>query len=1117
MRTLLSTTLVTFLVASGVGCLSEDSGFGRRCIASGECPAGDVCVDDRCVPARRAGDRGESCAAPLAMVQPDEGATLAVGEASLAGAGLDFEGSCGGGEVDVVFAFTLHAPAGLRIRAEADPKADARVSLRPLDEDRCAIELADGCGEDGELLYARADEGTWAVVVHGTPSAALDPVVRVTVERLDCPLGYLPFDEGHCAGFREVAPPGIPRSGARLSTLPDGRGILTGGIEADGVAAAAGEVFEPASETWSYVAFRSRRPTHSPVLLGDRFLVLGGGAMPEILDHEPGGADDITRIDYDLLVPGVDDFDDNDLEMGVGFPSGKLVIVVDDDTLLMEIDTPVYRCSNDLDCVAYGTAICATRLDPSGVPLPDGFCLCEAGPCEAPSVLRTRVGVLGTEPRGAASAQSAMIAANRDDAELVLLHNGDQIFEMDVSAQFWRSIALEGTPRRAVGMDAIPNGAIVTGGNAGGSATSRVERVHTATRDVEPLTAMRVARIGHGHTRLLDGRILVVGGSDASGAHASAELVDPDQRQVPKLPQLPMALENATASTLVNGRVLIVGNEAGDLLMRHAMVFEIVAPDFRAPELSATALCGPLVSLEVPTAADESGALSTRETTAGERDRFRESSCGSDDDTIGPERLFTFEIFEPASVHATTHQERTTVVLWRGACEDREVLGCVTTGTAFDLAEAPTLPAGRYTMAVEAHQSYYDASGLVFDLVTYKGEPRPCELGPEDPDDDSAGGARRMEPSFPPYDMWDASDMIQHGTQCAGDDDHVLVEVWSAESHLSLDSTSLRLATLAPAIIDDQASLAAGEPVFSFGPAVALGRGKAAPGLYALRLVVGEDDPLRHHWTVHQTTGHCVPDDGDSLAPVLDDERYAPSRPRFNSGERAWRCVTSPEDVDVSLFPLPAGSDSAIQLLDGYATTGEVFAVEGPDAPLGNRLGELVAVGASLGLPAGVSPWVAVVTRTDHPFGEVYALELITSLPGDSCFNALSFSDSGTLAIDSTPYANDLTPEILGDCTSYAAFGDDVVGALELNDGDRLDASLDPIDGNDDVSLYLLNTCEPVSSACVSGADEGGAGATESVSWVHAGAPATYYLVADGYDEAPFAATLSWSVTRAGP
>jgi len=316
---------------------------------------------------------------------------------------------------------------------------------------------------------------------------------------------------------------------------------------------------------------------------------------------------------------------------------------------------------------------------------------------------------------------------------------------------------------------------------------------------------------------------------------------------------------------------------------------------------------------------------------------------------------------------------------------------------------------------------------------------------------------------------------------------------------------------------DDQASLAAGKPVFSFGPAVALGRGKAAPGLYALRLVVGEDDPLRHHWTVHQTTGHCVPDDGDSLASVLDDEHYPANRPRFNAGEPVWRCATSPRDVDVSLFPLPAGGDAAIQLLEGYTTTGEVFAVEGPDAPLGSRLGELVARGGSVGLPAGVSPWVAVVTRTDHVYGEVYALEFTTSLPGDSCFNALGFADSGTLAIDSTPYSNDLTPEILGDCTGYAAFGDDVVGAIELRDGDRLDASLFPSDGSDDVSLYLLNTCAPVSSACVSGADEGGAGATESVSFAHAGAPTTYYLVADGYDAAPFAATLSWTVTRTGP
>lgn len=1108
--------LAALLCTSAAGCLSADSGFGRRCATSGECPDGDVCVDDRCVPARRAGDRGESCAAPVAMTQPLEGSLLAVGEASLAGAVLDLEGSCGGGDVDVVFAFSLQEPAGLRIRVEADPKADARVSLHPLDQDSCATELEDGCGEDGELLVARAEARAWALVVHGNPAEALDPVVRVTVERLDCPLGYLPFDEGRCAGFREVAPPGIPRRGARLSTLTDGRAILTGGLEADGVAAAAGEVFEPASETWSYVPFRHRRPTHSPLLLGEHFMVLGSAYTPELLEHQPGGGDSVRSISYDMFTPGMDAFEDDDLEMGIGLPSGKLVVLVDDNSLLMEVDTPVYRCSNDLACVGYGTAICATRLDPMGRPLADGFCLCEDGPCKAPPVLRTQPPLLGAEPTGAATARSAIIAANRDDAELVLVHNGDELFELDVSAQFWRSVTLADPPRRAVGMDPIENGAIVSGGNEGGSATARVERVHTATRSVEALTPMRVARIGHGHARLGDERILVVGGSDASGAHQSAELIDPEQRVQPKVPPLPMALETATATALVDGRVLIVGSEPGDLLMRRALVFEIVAPDFRAPVIVTAALCGPSVPLDVPSADDASGAGSTRETTEGERDRFREDSCGSEYDTIGPERLFSFELESPASFHATTRQERTTLVLWRGGCEDREVLGCVTTGTEYAPFEAPTLPAGRYTLAVEAHESYFDATGVVFELRSYQSAPRPCELGTEDPDDDSEGGARQLEVAAPPYDLGDASDLVQSGTLCAGDVDHLLVEVWSEASYLRLQNASLRHASLAPAIIDDESSLAAGEPVFGFGPAEPLGRGQPEPGIYLLRLALGEDDPLRHDWSVYQSTEHCVPDEADSLAPVLDDENHAPSRPQFAAGEPVWRCATSPEDVDVSLFALPPGSDSAVQLVDGYSTTAEVYAVEGPDAPLGARLGEMPAVGGSVGLPAGISPWVAVVTRTTREVGDVYALELTSSLPGDSCFNALSFADSGSLAIDSTPYANDLTPEILGDCTSYGAFGDDVVGALQLNDGDRIDASLDPNNGSDDVSLYLLNTCEPVISACVAGADEGGSGVTETISHTHSGAASTYFLVADGYDPEPFSATLSWTVTRAG-
>lgn len=1100
--------MIALVSICGPGCLSADSGFGRHCAASSECADGDLCVDDRCVPARRAGDVGESCAAPLPLVPGDGAPVLASGAAALAGAQADYEARCAGG-ADVVFSFSLDRPAGLRVRADSD--VAVALSLHPLADGVCDVARPDDCAVGSELLVARAEAGSYALIVHGEGTG--DDVVRVTVERLDCPLGYLPYGDGRCAGFREVAQNGIPRSGAKVSTLPDGRGILTGGLEADGVPASNGEIFELASETWSYVAFRERRQSHSPVLLGEHFLVLGGGLPPELLDSTPGHGDVVTDLDYAGGVAIAGSIDEDSSEIAVGLASGVLLLVVDDSSWLMKVKTLPILCQNNLGCLGYGAAVCVNQLDTFGRPLPDGFCLCEYGTCVGPPVLVDLPSAGGDAPLGAASAGNPLVATTRDEAEVVLLHNGDAVHELDVGSRFWRRIDV--SDRQAVALDSIPNGAIVSGGREGGRASSMVERIDSATRAAHVLTGLREARIDHAHAVLPDGRILIAGGSGNGGALPTAELIDPAEGDTPLLPRLPVPLAHAVATTLGDGRVLIVGAEGEDPLMRRAFVFEVVAPDFAPPVPDADALCGAVVPLPEPIATNEETAEMTYETTVGERDRFRDTSCGSVPETIGPERIFSFELAEPRSFHARTDQTYTSLALWSGECQEHSSLGCVTTGETAAPLEAPTLDAGRYMLVVEAHEGYGDATGMQFGLRVWTGEPSQCPAGDEDPLDDTADGARTLDVSGPSIFPEVAPSEAQTGKLCRGDVDHLIINLWSEQSELMLDNAAQSHTTLAPALFDDAASLAAGEPVFHFGEPMPFGRGSAPPGIYLLRMTLADDDPLLHHWRVRHYPVNCVPDDVDSLAAVLDDGQNPVRRTELPTGELLERCLTSPVDVDVAIVEVPPDIDTSIVLEDGSDAIAELFTLEAPDAPLGAPIGTPFIVGTSMGIPAGVSPWVAVRVTSARLIGETYSLGCLRAEPGDTCFNALPFADSGTLSYQGAIYSNDLSPEILGDCTGYAAFGDDLVGTVTLADGDRISASLAPVD-DADASLYLLTSCESVASSCAVGADEAGSSGTEYITWQHSGPAQSYFLVGDSYYPESYSAVLSWIVTRAG-
>ncbi len=292
------------------------------------------------------------------------------------------------------------------------------------------------------------------------------------------------------------------------------------------------------------------------------------------------------------------------------------------------------------------------------------------------------------------------------------------------------------------------------------------------------------------------------------------------------------------------------------------------------------------------------------------------------------------------------------------------------------------------------------------------------------------------------------------------------------------------------------------------------GRGTAPPGIYLLTLGIGEDDPLLHRWSMHHYPVNCRPDEADSLAPVLDDGQNLARRVLLPVGEPVLRCITSPSDTDVSIVRLPQNADATFSLAQSNQTSVQLYTLAGPDAPLGEPIGDPIVSGGRVILPLGTSSWVAAVATSPRSVGDLYSLTLSRSAQGDTCLNALPLADSGSMAYDSELFAPDLDPTSFGNCTGYGARGTDIVGAITLQNGDRIDATIDAVSASD-LSIYLLTSCA-AGPSCVTGTDDGFAGESESLSFTHNGPALSYFLVGDSYNADPYSAVLTWSVTRAG-
>ena len=125
----------------------------------------------------------------------------------------------------------------------------------------------------------------------------------------------------------------------------------------------------------------------------------------------------------------------------------------------------------------------------------------------------------------------------------------------------------------------------------------------------------------------------------------------------------------------------------------------------------------------------------------------------------------------------------------------------------------------------------------------------------------------------------------------------------------------------------------------------------------------------------------------------------------------------------------------------------------------------------------------------------------------DTCQTATLLTGSGGTVVgwleNATP---DYNAEALGDCTNWHSNGTDVVYAVNLSVGDRLDVE---VASDRDGSIMLFDTCPPPSgTGCIVGSDSG---EPEDFSYTATSA-GTYYIVVDSYTAVGEGFHMTWSV-----
>lgn len=1084
--------LLLVVVAAIVGgCLEPTSSFGARCVSVADCD-GLQCrsVDDsgpHCVPPRERGDAGERC--DNAIVARAGAGLAIVDDVVFFGSADDDADVCGNvGVPDVSLRFSLASDSGLRITVD---RPGVKVALRPITDGICGAVERFGCASTAEdALLQHVVAGDWELVVDGVVDDAGDvneAGVHVRVERLDCPLDSLPFDNDTCLGFTAQQTMLRARAGA-AGAIINGAALFVGGIGKDGEARAEVDRFDLESRTFSFADIDVARARPLVLVaestLGDAAFVFSNNdnRIGEIVSFN--FADD---SDFDVVAaePG---------EVYAVVPGPKPVVLAD-----IGIVTPVVRRPGCVfsNCL-FGESCVAQQ------------CVCDPNDGCTPRVQPSLAS------RGAGADFVAGIrGVSADDGRAIVVASalpgrGYRVF-VPALPDFLERRPVEQPPRadgraaerRSPGLVADGRFVWSFGGTfvADDAPSDIIELVDLAAESAEvldvrlPVPMARVEAV-----RLLDRYVVL---SDLDALTDEVTVFDLIDRRLVRSPSLPAPRRDATLLSGDGGVFFGGGFDKSDVASSDLLQLR-TSPRTAPPPPEPPSHCS---------ARDLLPNTPTLGSTAGQADRFRDPLCFFSG-LVGDEQ-WHLRLDESSNVRLRVEPRDSSVIGWHitvteGLCaEESVVVAC-----GFDSVDIPTLDAGDWFVSVESVASERFQQSLLqgrpYLISALIGAPDVCELDPADPADDVVTGARTLRDGF-------IQAVAPSGVLCAGDVEFVVFEYIGGGVDFGVPDSGVGIAA---AVLDTEAStpehLVAsgilGDPV----PLPAWEESDPPAGVYVARLGPFNDVAGSFSWEA-SLFNFCVADPFDSSVEAVDDATRL-TAPRLHSGESIDLSFCTISDRDVVVFEPVADRAISVSISRGTADFRvEPFDLDGPNA-LGAPLdAEIVVVDPEFGptlvrLPPRDAPFAVRISPVDT-FSDV-SVELNQPPPGDTCETALPLPASGAFSTPSREFADDINAGDIGDCTTFGSPGEDFVFFVDLERGDVFNATVHPTDDTD-VALYLLTDCPSGvfgEDLCAAGSDEGGNGDDDSIEFVNNGAANRFFFVVDSFSGNNYNVDVSWTI-----
>lgn len=1072
------------VVVVGGACPKPPGAFGAVCDDRDVCD-GLQCRDGRCVPPRAPGDAGEGCENAIAVDARAAPAAVVIDELVFFGKADDDADVCGSAGVpDVSLRFTLAEAVGLTITVD-DPAVT--VALRPWNENGCGIVERFGCAtRAAPALLPAVAAGEWELVLDGAADRAGEvdePGVRVRVERVDCPLGGVPFDAEHCLAFVPQQPMLRARAGAGADRV-DGGVVFVGGTGKDGIARDEGERFDFATESFSFVdiGFRRARPFVATVdrdNLEPQTFVFSNDADPitaETVTFNPAEASPLSaRVDltefFDLI-------------------RGPRIAVLGRGGIFEPTIGPL-DCTTDRSCGG------------AGVDCIDQVCRCRlSGSCQDPSLPGlVQVGFSGgfsDGSRGAFVNNTFLLVSvgGTEGAAYQVFVAGDEYLQR-------RPIA--GVARKNAAVVGNARFGFVIGGTTvdGDQPSDLIERVEVLAETAEivarlprPMAKPRVARFA-------DDLVIIADDDDDSDEFLLFRLSTETFERAPLLP----AARRASSLMPVDDGVLVAGGF--DATGTATATVDRLTPVLRR---------APLPTRVPPTCVAQELVMGTPAagSTAGQLDHFRDELCFFNG--VVNDEQWAFTLTAPASVRLVAEPQDFDLTGLRLTVTDALCSeGAAVTGCGVGEVFVPELPAGTWYVSVETVVSPASPDPDLlrarrYTLLGITGAPEACAADDEDPGDAELTGAVTATPEG-------GGRQLAEGGLCAGDVDYVVFEFpGGSTSQLAVGLTDERV-EIAPAVIDVAASrpgsLVVSATSADFVPLLTWDSTQQPTGIYVARLGPVAGLRARLGWFL-QVLPFCEQDPFDSILPDFDDANALELATRLSSGGSVNLDFCYAGDRDVVIFEPTAGRDVIVELSE-LDFIPELFEFDGTalGSPIDADFEVIDDDVLRVVLPPRTAPFAVRVSP--GPSEDFFNANVVVSLdqppPGDRCDDALPLPLSGSFSTSSAEYIDDLNAGGIGNCTSFSSPGEDFVFFVDLDAGGVFNATVDPV-GDFDPTLYLLSACPAGDGldVCVVGNDEGSRGQPDSITFTNTGPAARFFFVVDSFFGESYDVDVSWTI-----